>query len=455
MIFVKGNENISLEVKQGGQDHSFNFKGPFRDGKVGLKKEPFEFKISVNGEDYSGLGVFGYDALWLPYGNGYGLKIIRTNKNADKMVKNVEYIQKINSDVFPAIKWVSIYTIGDVECVVCEMQEIEEEPMNFDKPHFMSGEDYDFYMEYASVPVQVIKKCVDNFIEHELFPETSWYKNGGFGAKNIISGKIVDFHLFEHKPDMFKMPTDLSDHEVCNEIYSQALERYKKWIPIDGVPKWKGKIYQGMNFSNGFGMPGYSSDDLNYDSYVKGTFLPLDKVSGKNVLDLGSNQGFFDFQCALAGAKTTGVEITNEDVMLANDIREKILKLDNCEFINGDAIKYLEETEEWYELIIMSSVLHQTHPDLYSSDDFLDELASKCKYFFFETPVRHKHYNFSLKEIDEKLNEHFATVRMVYFYDCYSTGYRAVFVCYPWDPNSNKPGLYREVKSQGRVKPRN
>ena len=454
--------SVELKLMQDGKEHTFDFTVPFRNKKEGLAKKPFNFQLQIDDQEYACEGAFGQDALWLPYGDGKGLKIIRTagteaDSSAEQIIKNIEYIQSINSDIFPSVDWACEATIDDVSCVFTQMEEVPDTEMDFSKPYWMEQADYDYYREKLNVPVQVIKKSIGQFIEHELAPENSWYKNGGFGTRNVLNSKIVDFHLFEHKPDMYKMPSHGVDHETCQKVFDEALGRYRMWQVKNNedLPKWKGKIYQGMYFDNGYTMPGYVSDGETFDSYVKGSFLPLDKIKmykGK-VLDIGSNNGFFDFQCALQSpeVQVTGIELTEEDILLANDIKEKILKLDNVNFINGDAIKYLEESEEWYELIIMSSVLHQTHPDLYSCDKFLETLAGKCRYFFFETPVRHKHYDFSLEEITEKLESHFHLVRLVYFYDCYSTGFRAVYICHPWDAKESGPGVYKEMRAKGRI----
>ena len=449
--FKSERKDIFLEIKQNGKGHAFDFKKPFRDQKKGLKKEPFNF--IVDGENkIKGSGVFGQDALWLPYGDGKGLKIIRTTKNCDEIIKNILYIKEIDCDIFPKINWVDEGVIAGVSCVFVEMQEVEEKHVEFKKPEYLSDEDFAFYKSRTNVPFDFIEKCIDVFIKHKLTPETSWFKSGGFGTKNIIGNKIVDFHMFSHNKESYSMPTENQNPEEVEDIYETALERYKKWISVDGVPKWKGKIYQGMFFDNGVTFPGYSSDGKNYDSYVKMNLLPLDKVKGTKVLDIGSNQGFLSFQSALAGASdVTGVELTKEDVLLADDIKEKILKLKNVNFINGDAIEFVEDTDDWYDLIIMTSVLHQTHPKLDSCDEFLSTVASKSRYFFFETPIDHKHYKYSLEQITNKLEEHFVTVKLVYFYDCYSTGYRAIYLCYPWDPSQNNPGVYEKMKKAGRV----
>jgi 2-polyprenyl-3-methyl-5-hydroxy-6-metoxy-1,4-benzoquinol methylase len=448
---------IDLEVNQDGKKWEFDFRTPFRFKKKGLQKKPFDFKISIDGEEQENEGVpcFGQDALWLPLDDGTGIKIIRTADNQQKICQNLEYIQDLYSDIFPEIEWFSEASIGEVPCVVVKMETISGGKDTYRPVSFLSPADNAMAGDMMPASLETITYCIRQFIDNELSPEDSWYKNGGFTTENIINGKIVDFHAFEYSPQRFSMPANgPATLERCNEIFHNALRRYAEWSIKRGeaLPKWKGKIYQGMKFDNGFELPGYSSDNRFYDSYVKSLFMPLDKVGGGKVLDLGSNQGFFSFQSALAGAEeVTGVELTEEDVLLADEIRQEILGLDNVKFVNGDLVKYLEEDQDWYELIIMSSVLHQTHPDLYNCDDFLRTLASKCRRFFFETPVGHKHYDFSLKQITEKLQQHFNTVRLVYFYDAYSTGFRAVYVCHPLDPGYNDPGEYEKALREGRV----
>ena len=458
MKFVSDNKNcfntIELKLHQDSKEYKFDFTTPFRNKKQGFAKKPFAFSIKVDEDAFEGSGAFGQDALWLPFGNGYGIKIIRTNNDADDIIENLKYIKSIDSKIFPKISWFCKATIDNVTCVIAHMESIEDIDMNYTKPGFLPDEDFVYYQEKLNVPVQVIKQCVDEFIKHKLAPEDSWYKNSGFGTRNVIDGKIVDFHLFKHSPERYMLPVNDIEQNVCENIYKNALQRYANWKikNNEDLPKWKGRIYQGMKFDNGYTMPGYSSDGRNFDSYIKSCFLPLDRFSNGKVLDIGSNQGFFSFQCALNGADdVTGVELTEEDVLLANEIKESILQLDNVNFTNGDAIKYLQDTEDWYELIVMSSVLHQTHPNLHECDDFLKLVASKCRYFFFETPVRHKHYDFTLRQITEKLEHHFSNARLVYFYDAYSTGYRAVYLCHPWDPPQNGPGIYEQMRKQGRV----
>ena len=89
-----------------------------------------------------------------------------------------------------------------------------------------------------------------------------------------------------------------------------------------------------------------------------------------SVLDIGSNQGFFCFQSVIHGAKkVVGIEKTLEDYQTAVDINDKIFKFDEVEFINGDAKKYVIETEEKFDVVVMNSVFHQLYPNMENGGD--------------------------------------------------------------------------------------
>ncbi len=385
--------------------------------------------------------------MWLPLNEECGLKIIRPIEDIEKVYSNIEFIKSIESEVFPDIHWVERAEVSSMPCVITKLENVKDDNDNIisiNEKAFMSKEDQEYAKEKMTVPIAVLDKCIREFNKHHICPEFTWYKNGGFGSRNVIGGKIVDFHMFQKKQDRYEFPSNGLTVGETREVYENALERYKKWIPKDGVPKWKGSIYQAMRFDNGFLMKGYSSDKSEYDSHLKIPFMPLDRVKGANVLDIGSNQGYFSFQCALHGAKqVTGIEITPEDVELACEIRDKVLKMDNISFHAQSVHEFLKGNEEWYDFIILSSVLHQLYPQLNDANEFLSNLSKKCQYLFFETPVGHKHYNYSLPDIAGLLNNHFKDVRLTYLYDAYSTGYRAIFMCRPIDPSYNKKGSWK------------
>tara|TARA_E500000305_G_C3935616_1_gene194924 strand:- start:117 stop:800 length:684 start_codon:yes stop_codon:yes gene_type:complete len=226
------------------------------------------------------------------------------------------------------------------------------------------------------------------------------------------------------------MPSPSHTKEEVETLYAGMVDRYKTVLDDHGMPKWKGRIYQGFSFDNGSSLTGYQSDGTMPDSYRKLPFIPLNKAAGKKVLDIGSNQGFFSFQAALHGAsEVTAIEFTKQDVQAAEDIKQ-ITQLENVNFINGDAVKYVMESEEHYGLVIFNSVLHQIFPNFENSSAFMTKLASMTDYLAFETPLNHPLMQIPPGTVKAVLEMYFPIVRLLHVYDAYSSGYRANFVCY-------------------------
>tara|TARA_R110000803_G_scaffold148280_3_gene213713 strand:+ start:4485 stop:5762 length:1278 start_codon:yes stop_codon:yes gene_type:complete len=408
----------------------FNNNTPTSFSEILLSKNrSFKFELVLDGQEASGQGIRGDDAIWLPMG-ACGVKIFSENKSYDNLdisLVNLNRIKESNSSIFPAIDWVDEFNYGGQRYVAVKMENIRP------KKKFKVGtlswqmpqEDKEFAENMLEVELPYASFCINEFYDLLLKPEDEWYK-----SINMISGVIVDFHRFSFFPDRYKFKSNGKTKEELDKIYKKMIDRYKTVIDHNKQPKWKGKIYQGFEFDNGYDMIGYSSDNKTYDSYKKLPFIPYGKVKGKKVLDIGSNQGFFSFQAAIHGAlSVTGVELQREDVQAANDIKE-ILQFDNVKFVNGDAVKYIMETEEKYGLVMANSVLHQIYRNLEGVGPLLDKISSMTEYFAFETPVRHPTTTIGLLQIYEKLSKHFKIVRLLYFYDAYSSGYRANFVCY-------------------------
>ena len=388
MLFTSKNKinfnSLTLNVQQGASNPELNFSKKFSDS---LAKREFTFSLNIDGEEYNEKGKFGADAIWLPINPDFGIKIIRTENETgfNTIYENIEYIKSIDSEVFPKIEWVERAKYDKYDCIVTKMQNIEENKSPVNEIPYLNEKDQKFVNDSLHTPLKHIEQCITEFIKYELLPEVSWYKNKGI-ANNVINGKVVDFHMFRHMPSRYIFPANCSVGE-CKDIFKDAVGRYKEWSKRNNepLPKWKGKIYQGMKFSNGYTMPGYTSDNITYDSYKKINFIPFDKIKDKKVLDLGSNQGFFSFQAALHGATSvTGIELTEDDVITARNINEKILKLDNVEFINGDLIDYLENDNNFYELIMMNSVLHQTHPKLEECGEFYKKYHKSVIIYFWK-----------------------------------------------------------------------
>jgi 2-polyprenyl-3-methyl-5-hydroxy-6-metoxy-1,4-benzoquinol methylase len=392
------------------------------------KERRFNFTLLLDEKEYAGEGIRGDDAIWIPIGST-GIKIFSSNDKYDSLENCVETIQKlknIDSPIFPKINWVEAVTLNEKEFIVLNLESVAKKTnqkvgsLRWNLPQ----EDRVFAEEMLQSELYYSSNCLDEFYDLQIQPEDEWYK-----SINMINGTIVDFHRFKFFPERYKFKTDKTPEEL-KVIYNNIVDRYKSVIDHNGAPKWKGKIYQGFEFHNGYDMIGYSSDNKSYDSYKKLPFIPYGKVKGKKVLDIGSNQGFFSFQAVIHGASdVTGIELQEQDVAAANDIKAA-LGFTNVNFINDNAVDYIMNTKDTYGLIIANSVLHQIYQNLEGSDKLLNKIANISEYFAFETPVRHPTTTIGLKSIYDKLSTHFKIVRLLYMYDAYSTGYRANFVCY-------------------------
>ena len=390
----------------------------------------FGFVLQYDDKSIQGVGNFGNDAIWIPLGEK-GIKIIRNNPTYHSLQEtciNMEVIGDLNLPILPQLFWCEISSCENQEYIVSCYENVESKPSPRveEDNSYLPTEDINTVKDFLQGNTETNKQCAELFYVHKLVPEDEWYKK-----QNFIGNKIIDCHRFRIIPERYHFNSNGKSPEELEAIYKNMVKRYLSIRDDMGLPKWKGRIYQGFVFDNNSVFHGYSSSNRIYDSYEKLPFIPFNKVFGKKVLDLGSNQGFFSFQASMAGAQeVTGLEITQPDLDAANDIKE-ILQLDNVNFLNTDAVKFLEETEEKYELIIANSVIHQIYNNLQGADSMLKNIANKCNYFVFESPVNHTTMTISLSEIIQKLEEHFSTVRLLHIYNAYSSGYRANFVCYP------------------------
>ena len=107
-------------------------------------------------------------------------------------------------------------------------------------------------------------------------------------------------------------------------------------------------------------------------------------------------------------------------------------QLNNIEYIQADAVDFVKNDKNKYNLTFLSSVLHQIYPNNKGAENFLHDIASKTEYLCLETPLDHKLMDISPKSMYNFLSKFFDLVRILFVYDAYSSGYRAIFVC--WRP---------------------
>ena len=412
----------------------YNFKFKKSQGRINGK--PFgEAEFTLDGVPVKGQCINSDDSFYIRLGDDVGLKIIKNNEarygTLQKSFENISYFKDKKINIFPEVIDHNI----DGDHLLMKVNHLKEEnsrtkdihPSFLSCPHpvpsWIPDNDHAFVKKELQAPLSLLNKLNNTFIKEKIIPEDEWCKEG-----NIIGDKIVDFHRFKADKSRYEIPTEASK-EDCQKIYDNAVKRYLS----KGDNKWKGKIYQGHTFNNGFSFKGYSSDGINFDSYRKLNFYYMNKAKGKKVLDLGCNEGFFSTQASLAGAESvTGVDLYDHDIDLASEIRDEITGLKNIEYIKADAVDFIKNDTNKYNLTFLSSVLHQIYPHTKGAENFIADIARRTEYLCFESTANHKLMNISLKEMRKFFHKFFHGVRFLFAYDAYSTGYRVIFMC--WSP---------------------
>ena len=356
----------------------------------------------------------------MPLTEKKGVKLISPTEDfpLESLRKNIEYIKKTKSLLFP-----KIYDISEIDgCLAVEMElvkEVKKAKLSPSDKEWLK-KDFSFVEKTLENNLKDLTFAISEFSKLNLCPEDEWYK-----SLNMTNGKIVDFHWFYEKNNRYKLASS-ETKEASEKRYKKAVEAFQK----RSDNKWKGKIYQGFRFDNGCVMEGYSSDGKEFDSYLKLPFAYMGKMKGKEVYDFGCNEGFFSTQAYIHGAeKVIGVDLTKEDIQLANTVKDIIGAGDALNFVNGDAIKEFSSIKE-VSVVVMNSVLHQIYRNMVGSDELLRSISKKAKYFVFETPADHPAMSIPLQKIQENLKKHFKNARLMYVYDAYSSGYRANFICH-------------------------
>tara|TARA_A100000164_G_C21938395_1_gene789300 strand:+ start:1821 stop:3248 length:1428 start_codon:yes stop_codon:yes gene_type:complete len=406
-------------------------------------KNHFNFHATFEGTKYTGQGLNGNDALWVPLNEERGLKIVSKNEkfsvNFEDCKKTLEIISSSESELFPRIYSYEIAKdkLTGEEYFLIFMENVKNtsnSKPSFEEIKYVPHAHHVQILEMLPISPKLATSIISELAKLQLEPEDSWYKNS-----NFIGDKIVDFHRFKYSPERYNFKSRAHTPQQISDTYNRMVDRYLAIRDSGNLPKWKGKIYQGFKFDNGASMPGYCSnqdikmDDetILYDSYRKLPFFPMANLKNKKVLDIGSNQGFFSFQAAAStSSSVVGIELTEQDVLAARDINE-ILQYKNVEFVHGDAVEYIEKTEEKYGLVILNSVLHQIFPNFLGCEEFMTKIARNTETLVFETPLNHKLMVLSPKDVAQKLKSlGFKIVRLVYIYDAYSSGYRANYICH-------------------------
>jgi hypothetical protein len=94
------------------------------------------------------------------------------------------------------------------------------------------------------------------------------------------------------------------------------------------------------------------------DERMTWAFKRLGGLSGQNVLELGPLEGGHSYMAHHAGAAQVVAVEMNSKAFLKCLVTKQLFKLDRCHFLAGDALAYMEETNEQFDLCIACGILY-------------------------------------------------------------------------------------------------
>lgn len=148
--------------------------------------------------------------------------------------------------------------------------------------------------------------------------------------------------------------------------------KYSKEEVLKFANSYKFKSYQKIRLPYGIEIEGTNLDEM------ADTVLQRD-LSGKSVVDIGCNYGYFCHEAKKRNAKEViGVEINKETARIARKITDIIG--DNVKIIDG--IDKLN-TNKIYDIILLLNVVHHLNDPF----QFIERLSKKCKQLVIEFPT--------------------------------------------------------------------
>lgn len=147
---------------------------------------------------------------------------------------------------------------------------------------------------------------------------------------------------------------------------------------INAVPGWSTSLPEG-----------YATDADKLHTYSDERILwaaeCFGELRGANVLELGPLEAGHTIQLEQLGATVTGVE-ANKLAFLRCLVAKEIVGLKNARFMLGDFVKWLEDCEQDYDLIIASGVLYHLGNPL----NFIELAAKRTNALYIWTHFVHE-----------------------------------------------------------------
>lgn len=171
-----------------------------------------------------------------------------------------------------------------------------------------------------------------------------------------------------------KIPSEFKNDILTVEIYTRWDEpRIRSWVnSLETRDRFQGHLHDNMKRSD--------------STYVWGLFKKLG-YSGKTVLDIGCNTGFYSFRAASLGAIVTAIDKNAHSLKIARTIQEQI-EMSDVQFYNTEQFKWQGlKKEDYYDYIFYLSVHHQIDPKYKNLKDTLKYLKKHCSKLCLELIV--------------------------------------------------------------------
>ena len=139
----------------------------------------FEYEIDL-GEDYhDGYGIRGDDALWIPYDNEHGLKIVGENSRYQSLQDSLEVVRKIqmqNRPSFPKIEDATVLTdeISGKEYLLIIMENLGEPNKLIRNLSFVPPKDRSAMLQDLQLDTDLALRAVADITALEVCPEDEW-----------------------------------------------------------------------------------------------------------------------------------------------------------------------------------------------------------------------------------------------------------------------------------------
>ena len=120
---------------------------------------------------------------------------------------------------------------------------------------------------------------------------------------------------------------------------------------------------------------------LHYDERIFWGINQAGGIDGKKLLELGPLEGCHTYICEQHNVGSITAIEANKDAYLRCLISKEIFGLKRASFLLGDFVKYLEETEEHYDIVIAAGVLYHMKDPVY----LLEQIVAKTNAVFLWT----------------------------------------------------------------------